>query len=416
MSGRSIKRRDFLRESAAVAALPLLGGVRPSSHGRAAPEQLYRWSSERLQAGRCYSRAAELLEQAVAARPEEPRYREALACAYFDRALEISTWLRRRDLGSVEPPPASQPGTPPLPEALEAEALEAARKALAEMREATCLAPDNAEIHHTRGWILTLASLFQILELQAEDGLSAFETAVRLAPLEARYHRSLGDVLFTRTPLRDGIEMPAPAPGDPPPRISPEVFRRLMPGLTADQMSRWSEARARMLNAYRQAAELRPSDGFLHYTLFGLCAALQPDQPSQACPHLEAARRLLPADATLSYEVALLRYRSAAEAGSKVIPVLGARQALREGNRIETRALVWAAPEYPPLLAAELRRLPLQDLQAMGELQMRLRALAREAVADAEALRKAGDLRAATSLLDEVLRLGERLIGDPQAV
>src|SRR5207247_2720397 len=121
MSRRPMKRREFLRDSAGVAALPLLGGVKPLSHARATPEQLPQWVTERLRAGRCYRRAAELLEQAVAARPEEPRYREALACAYFDRALEISTWRRRRDLGIIEPPPAAQPGKPPSPEALEAE-------------------------------------------------------------------------------------------------------------------------------------------------------------------------------------------------------------------------------------------------------------------------------------------------------
>jgi hypothetical protein len=98
------------------------------------------------------------------------------------------------------------------------------------------------------------------------------------------------------------------------------------------------------------------------------------------------------------------------------IPRLSARQALREANRIETMAPVWAAPEYPPLVAAEARRMPLQEIHANAELHMRLRALAREATADAQALRTAGDLRAAAGLLDEVLQLGERLIGDPQAV
>jgi hypothetical protein len=471
-----MKRREFLRESAGVAALPLLGGVRPPSHDRATPEQRYRWATEHLQAGRCYRRAAELLEQAVAARPEEPRYREALACAYFDRALEISTWRRRQDLGSIEPPPASQAGAPaPQPEALEAEARKAVRNALAEVREAIRLARDNAEIHHTQGWILTLAlqapDLLQVPDLKAEDGLAAFETAVRLAPQEARYHRSLGDVLFTRTPLRDGFEMPAPAPGGPPPRISPEVFRRLMPGPTADQLSRWSAGRRRMLEAYRQAVRLRPAEGFLHYTLYGLYAAFRPEQRTRAWAHLEAARRLLPANATLSYDLALLRYRAAAEPGSKVIlreqveaamaglpprerevltlrfgredklprtlqdvsrslrisreeitaleaqiPRLSARQALHEASRIETMSPVWAAPEYPALLAAESRRLPLQDFRAKSELHGRLRALARDAVADAEELRKAGELRGAARLLDDALRLGERLIGDPQAV
>src|SRR2546427_163890 len=310
MSSRPMKRRE--RPCGRAAALPLLGGVRSPSNNRATPERLCRWATERLRTGRCYGRAAELLEQAVAAAPEEPRYREALACAHFDRALEISTWRRRHDLGMIEPPPAAQSGKPPSPEALEAEAREAARKALAEVGEAVRLAPDNAEIHHTRGWMLTLASLFQIPDLKAEDGLAAFETAVRLAPQEARYHGSLGDVLFMRTPLRDGFEMPAPAPGDPPPRISPEVFRRLLPGPGPELIARWRTARGRMLDAYQQAVRLHPSDGFLQYTLYGLYAAFQPEQPSQAWVHLEAARRLLPANATLSYELAWRRYRSAA--------------------------------------------------------------------------------------------------------
>jgi tetratricopeptide (TPR) repeat protein len=252
--------------------------VRPPSIGRATPEQLYQWATERLKAGRCYRRAAELLEQAVAARPGEPRYREALACAYLDRSLVISTWRRRQALGSVEPPPASQPGTPlPQPEALDAEARAAALKALVEVREATRLAPDDAEVHHTRGWILTLALQFQIPDVKLEDGLAALETAVRLSPKEARYHRSLGDVLFMQTPLRDGFEMPPPAPGSPPPRISPEVFRRLMPGPSPDQKARWRTARGRMLEAYQQAVGLRPSDDSC---ITGFMGCLPPSSPS----------------------------------------------------------------------------------------------------------------------------------------
>jgi hypothetical protein len=199
----------------------------------------------------------------------------------------------------------------------------------------------------------------------------------------------------------------------------------MLPERSPEERDRWARARRRMLEAYRRAAELRPSDGFLPYVLYGLSTDGSPGQWMEPLEHLAAAQRLLPSNAMLSYELASCRYRAAAEVVERSVSRKRneaealkdrALQALQEANGTETMSFLWACPEYPPLLAAELRRLPLQDFTARMEVETHLRSLARDAAAHGEERRKSGDRHGAVGIFEEVVRLGERLIGDPGTV
>jgi tetratricopeptide (TPR) repeat protein len=413
-------RRSFMYWSIAAMAGTGLAEAAPTEE-TAAPEQLYRWATANLRAGLWYRRAAGFLAKAVEQEPGEPRYREALACAYFDRALEINLWWQMRRLpgARVSLPWRPEYGPAPGVEALESEAREAAGKAVAEIGEAVRLAPEEAEIHHTRGWILAWAiqerPLLQVEDLEAAEAVEAFEAAAHLQPEEARFHRSMGDALRMVTPYLvrgpgGGPEacsvVPSPAQG---------VACRLDPrGWSLDELA----LMLRALDAYERASVRRPSDPFLHYLLYGLYrnTAGEPEHQARAVTHLEAARRALSLNGTVHYEMASVLYRLAAGAPPADARGLKTRalQALVEGNRSPAMNPVWLWPEYPPLMAIQMRRMPYQDLVAQFELHGHLRSLARDGATHASELREAGDARAAVGVLEEVARVGERLIGDPR--
>ncbi len=375
----------------------------------------YRTGTELMRMGR-WQKAIAALERAAQLAPDRADIQEALGGAYFDYSVEMSLGI-----ALVPTKEASPKETEPQERITKMTA--AAEEAL---KKAVSLDPKNAEYHHSLGWFYLAQYWQHMFDIAAQPApgskeangsaqgntrpdseakppdyakmaLDEFQAAIRLAPANDDYQRSLADafrVIGTpdKTPKTD--EKPAvenskdsskePGATEPPPKP-----------FTGDRVTDW----------YQSALKADPNSAILHYELYNYLTKRSRVPSPDALDHLQKARQLDPGSALYGYELA----RRLFEVGRNP----EALNTLRYAN-LAPRLTLTYYPAYPRRLAAGLLQLQIgrDDLSAFSD----LRELARAASMVARGLANY-DTRVALSAHDEVVKLGERLAlnDDPTA-